>query len=135
MSAEHIRTALNQRLALLSPALPVAAEGFDFKAVTGAAFQRVLMLYAETRNEVFGCDRWTEAGVYQVSVYYPWNTGHASAQQRAEAVRQHFPRGLSLVHSGVSVLIPRTPWKAPALQVDGWYVVPVSIAYRAEMSP
>lgn len=132
MSTDHIRRALETRLAAMSPALATAWENSPYEPEPGTPYQRAFMLYAAPENEVLGCDYRREVGVFQVSLFYPPGTGSAAAQARADAVQEHFPRGLTLTHSGTSVLIPRSPAKAPGFNADGWYVVPVSIPYRAE---
>lgn len=66
------------------------------------------------------------AGVFQIDLNYPLNGGAGAAQSKADAIRAHFKRGISIenVELGTVSALPVGP-------VDGWYRVVISIAYRA----
>ena len=66
------------------------------------------------------------AGVFQVDLNYPINSGAGGAQAKADAIRAHFKRGTAL--SGVELGAVSAANLGP---VDGWYRVAVSIAYRS----
>lgn len=66
------------------------------------------------------------AGVFQIDLNYPINSGSGAAQTKADAIRAHFKRGTVL--SGVEVGTVSVANLGPA---DGWYRVAVSIAYRS----
>lgn len=130
MSLIKIRMALEKRLNLLTPALPIDHENLDFTAL-GLPHLRAFLL--PNRTSMPGLDMVTkyEKGIFQVSVAYPLNQGTGEAEARVELVRAHFPAGLKLVESGVTVLIYEPPSVA-AGQVDGvFFVIPVSISYRS----
>ncbi len=131
--SENIRKALELRLAAMSPALATAWENVSYVPVQGTPYQRVTLLPAAPDNSVLGCAYRREVGILQVSLFYPINTGSIAAQARAEAVRSHFPRGLTLSNGGTNVLVTHTPSKAVAMQEGDRYVVPVSIRYQAEI--
>ena len=91
------------------------------------------MLYGTPDNTVLGCVYRRENGILQVRLFYPINGGSANAQGRAELLKDHFPRGLTVSFGGTNVLINRTPEKR-TLGVEGdRYVVAVSIFYQAEI--
>ena len=66
------------------------------------------------------------AGVFQIDLNYPINSGVGGAQAKADAIRAHFKRGTVL--SGVEIGTVSVAILGP---VDGWYRVAVSIAYRS----
>lgn len=69
------------------------------------------------------------AGVFQIDLNYPINSGAGAIQSKADAIRAHFKRGTVL--SGVEVGTVSVANLGP---VDGWYRVAVSIAYRSFMA-
>lgn len=94
-------------------------------------YQRAYLLPAASRSPTLGgtTELVEEKGIFQVSIYYRPDEGTAGARARAEAIRAHFPRGLTLTSGGVSVQIQQRASVGPAMSSDGWYVVPVSIPY------
>ncbi len=66
------------------------------------------------------------AGVFQIDLNYPINSGAGAIQAKADAIRAHFKRGTVL--SGVELGTVSVANLGP---VDGWYRVAVSIAYRS----
>ena len=66
------------------------------------------------------------AGVFQIDLNYPINSGSGAAQAKADAIRAHFKRGTVL--SGVELGTVSVANLGP---VDGWYRVAVSINYRS----
>ena len=65
------------------------------------------------------------AGVLQIDLNYPINSGAGAIQAKADAIRAHFKRGTVL--SGVELGTVSVATLGP---VDGWYRVAVSINYR-----
>lgn len=136
MSVQAIRRALDERLAALSPAWPIAQENVLYAPTLGTSYQRVALLPAQTENvEVAGGGVVIarEQGVYQISLYCRADAGAGVAAARADALRVHFQRGSVLSADGVAVLIVRTPSVAPAIYDGDWYVVPVSAPYLANV--
>ena len=66
------------------------------------------------------------AGVFQIDLNHPINSGAGGAQAKADAIRAHFKRGTVL--SGVELGTVSVANLGP---VDGWYRVAVSIDYRS----
>jgi hypothetical protein len=95
------------------------------KPGTSIAWAAVFAIPAQT--EILSITDTDEmAGVFQIDINYPQNTGAGSAQAMADSIRAWFKRGTVLdgVHLGaVSV--------TPGAVVDGWYRVSVSVLYRA----
>jgi hypothetical protein len=65
------------------------------------------------------------AGVFQIDLNYPINSGAGGAQSKADAIRAHFKRGIRVsgVEIGAVSYVPLGP-------VDGWYRGAVSVEYR-----
>lgn len=134
MSLLAIGIALDKRLATMSPALATANENVNYVPVVNTAYQQSNLLPATPDNPTIGGNHYLELGIYQVTLKYPKNTGRGAAIARAEAVKNHFPRGLSLTEAGVTLTITRTPAVAPAFMQDDRYCVPVSIQYHAHIN-
>lgn len=66
------------------------------------------------------------AGVFQIDLNYPINSGAGAIQAKADAIRAHLKRGTVL--SGVELGTVSVANLGP---VDGWYRVVVSVAWRA----
>lgn len=133
MSQLNIRLALETRLKALAT-FPTAYENVDFTPTTGTAYQRVNLLPAQPDNPTLGGTHYLELGVFQITLCYPQNKGIKDAMTKAEAIRAHFSRGLSLTQGSTTLTITRTPSINPAFIDDGWYCVPVSIQYHANIN-
>jgi hypothetical protein len=73
-------------------------------------------------------------GTLQLLVAHPMNEGPKPARIRAEAVRDHFPRGLTLVQGAARVII-ETRSIQPAYAAIDWNNYPVLIGWFAEEIP
>lgn len=136
MSHDAIRAALGTRLQLLSPAIPLAWPNSAYTPVVGTPFARVAFLPGLTSNPTMGAgslDVKRYNGLMQVALFYPINTGEGDPRRKADAVIALFPRGLTLNASGIDVHIDYTPSAAPGFTQDAWYVLPVSVYYRADV--
>lgn len=65
------------------------------------------------------------AGVFQIDLNYPLNSGAGAAQSKADAIRSHFKRGT--VTDGVII---EESSVSQGLVVDGYYRLSVSVQYR-----
>lgn len=130
MTISKIRAALETRLSLLSPALPTSFENGMLDAA-GQPHHRVYLMPNKTATPGFDLVTKHEKGIYQVSVAYPINEGTTLGGARAELVRAHFPAGLKLTSGGVMTLIYEWPSIATGMPDGIFYVIPVSISYRA----
>lgn len=125
-----VRAALETALAAISPALATAWQNVPYTPVNGTPYQRVYLLPVEPDNPTMGRFA-TERGVFQVSLYYPLDTGAAAAEARAELIRDTFYRGASFASGGLTTVIERTPEIAPALIADDRFVVPIRVRFYA----
>jgi len=132
MSIVAVRRALEVHLATLTPILPTAWENELFTPPTGP-YQKAFLLPAEPSNPEQGGGFYQEQGVFQISACYPIGKGTKAAGDRAQALRAHFPRALSLAADGVVVTIQRTPTIAPHMIDADRYVLPVSVRWFANI--
>lgn len=132
MSYPDVTAALEVHLASMTPALETAWENVKTSATT-EPFQWVNFLPAEPENPTLGSDFYRERGIMQVTLSYPQLGGAGDVRARAEAIREWFPRGASFASGSVTVHIDRTPSIGTARPVDGRFLLPVSIRYRADI--
>lgn len=136
MSQLIIRQLLEVRLNTIASPLPTAYENVPFKPTPRTAYQKVHLLPAATENPAYG-DNVTvlerESGVFQVTLMYPENEGAANATTRAESIRALFPRGLVLTSGAVRLRIDRSPSVASAFPDNGYFSLPVSVFYTADV--
>lgn len=135
MSILKISAAFEKKLATIASPLSTAYENVPFVPVTGTPYQRVRLLPATPENPTLGDGYYREVGFFEIVLFFPLNNGRADAQTRAEAIKNLFPRGLSMIESGQTVVIPRTPTIGLATQLDDRYIVPITIEYYSEIIP
>lgn len=133
MSQTAISNALETKLNAMTPAVATAWENVEFTPTGGVEYQKVDILFAEPENPTFGNGFNRQRGFMQVQLRYPLNTGRKDALARAEAVKNWFPRGLSLLDSGVTTIVEKTPEISKGGIVDDRYVVNVRIRFFANL--
>ena len=135
MSYVLIRQLLEVRLNAIAPSLPTAFENVPYTPIGAVPWQRINLLTAQTLNPTFGDGFKRETGILQVSLNYSENAGPSATYTRGEMVRAQFPRGLTLTSGKVRVLIDQAPSFGPAMNDGGWYRLPISIPYLADVYP
>lgn len=134
MSMVLIRAALEQHLAALVPDLPTAVENTKFTPPTnGGPYQEAHVLPADPITPMDTLS-FIEQGIFQVTLCYPLGAGSRDAADRAEAVRSHFARGTPLTAGGISVTITSVPSVAKGDPENGYWKVPVTIRWQAQVS-
>ena len=139
MSYKVIRQLLETRLAQMPGGLTTAWENAQLDESQGGPYQRVYLLPGQTEQPTMGSLTGSgtalqrEVGLLQVSLYYPQNAGPGDAAAMAETLRARFPRGLVLTSGSVRVVIEQAPSIGPSLTEGGFYVLPVSVFYRADV--
>lgn len=134
MSLKIVRAALENRLATLSPNLSTAYENVSFTPVAGIAYQRANLLPNTPDNSIQGAATYFERGIFQVTACYPTGTGPAAADTQAQAVRNHFKRGTSMVESFITVIVTDTPRQSTGFVDGDRWCVPVSIPFQAQIA-
>lgn len=135
MSYVLIRALLEVQLNAISPAIQTAFENAPFSPVAPTPWQRVNLLPAKTLNPTFGDRFKRETGILQITLNYPENAGAQAATTRAELIRAQFYRGLALFNGTLRVLIDEAPSIATGTNDGGWYRLPVSVPYIADVYP
>lgn len=126
----QVRTALETRLASVSGSPQIGWDNTEFEPPTDEVSLLAYLLRGETVSPTLGRTELTmEQGIFQVSVLAPRGGGSKPAEDVAEAVREHFPKGLSLSAGGLSVRIARRGSVTPARQDGSWHRIDVSIPY------
>jgi hypothetical protein len=133
MSLLDIQGALLTRLGLMASPLPTSFENDQYTPTMGAPWQRVTLMPAAPGNDEMSAS-YREQGVLQVDLFYPLNTNAGAAKARAAALRDWFPRKLSLTQAGVVTSIDRTPEIGPGYVADAWFCVPVRIRFFAAVT-
>jgi hypothetical protein len=133
MSLLKISAAFEKKLKALDTNFPTALENLPYTPITGTAYQRVRVLPATPVNSTLGDNYHRENGFCEIILFYPVNTGRGAAQAKAEAIKAHFPRNLSLTEAGQIIKIDRTPTINAAIQDGDRYALPITISYYSEI--
>jgi hypothetical protein len=133
MSLLKISAAFEKKLKALDPTFPTALENINFTPVTGTPYQRIRVLPATPINPTMGDNYHRENGFCEIIIFYPVNTQRGAAQAKAEAIKNHFPRGLALTEAGQIIKIDRTPSISAAIQDGDRYALPITISYYSEI--
>ena len=131
MSIPLIQSALEQRLATLTPAMATAYENATFTPVTGVAYQRINMLVNRPVDHAVTMDVTEERGIFQVSLFYPQGTGRGAAQARAELIKALFKPPLTLTNGAVKVEFNKTVHIGGGMPDGDRWMVPVSIYWQS----
>lgn len=133
MSIVAIEIALEQRLMSIADIPSVAGEDVSYAPTTGKPFLKLYHLHNEPRDLYI--ERGTPPelpGIFQISVYYPEGRGKVSAKMIAERLSAEFSPVQMLEAGNHRVDLLDTPAIASGYHDgDGWYIVPVSVAWRA----
>lgn len=131
MSQVDIRTALETRLATVTPALATAYENQPFTPPSvSTPYQRVYMLYADPDNPEMGSG-FREQGYMQINLNYPLNSSTLAVSARAQAIRDAFVKGITLTYGSINVVINRTPSIGNGFPDPDRWVMPVKIYFYA----
>lgn len=132
-SVVDLRAALEKRLLAMTGVLATQWENTIIKPDGATPYQMVFFLPAEPSNPEMNGTFFQENGFMQITLRYPTANGPGAgdAVAMAQAIRDWFPRGLSLTHGGVTVQINRTPAIGPGAVEGDRYSLPVKIRYFA----
>lgn len=133
MSLKIVRAAFEKKLATLTPVISIAYENAAFTPVATAPYLKVSLLPNTPDNSVMGQGSYFERGIFQVSACFPLGAGTGLADDKAQAIRNHFKRGVTMVESGVTVIVMDTPKVAPAMIDGDRYSIPISMSYQAQI--
>ena len=133
MSFADERRAIEARFAAAFTVLPVAYENQKFAPPANAAWVALTILPGEGRQVTIGGAgaRQRYAGVIQVDVYVPEETGTATARGHADTIETVY-RQVQFSAGASGTITTATPFIVSRGIEDGWYRLVVSIAYRRD---
>lgn len=132
MSLDAVKAALEGQLNAMTPALATAFENAAFTPVVGTPYQAANLMPGEPDNSVYGTN-YQERGLFQVTLNYPVGNGAKDALARAKLIRAAFQRGTSIVKSGITTTIEKTPEIGPGASEGAWYQLPVRVRWYANV--
>ena len=130
MSLALIRKAMETRLAAAPGSLPTAYENTDFTPVLALPYQRANLLPNDPDDRERGTRGYTERGLFQITLSYPYGKGSGAAGAYGNALRSHFKRGLTLVEGSLQIHVIHTPAVTPASIDEGRYVVAITVSWQ-----
>lgn len=133
MSTQVIRSLLEARLDTLAPSIATVKENTAYTPVKGTVYQRVFLLMAQTENPTLGDGFKRERGILQVNLYYPEFVGTGDSTARAESIKTLFKRGTTIEQGSVRVQVYGSPYVAQGSNNEGFYMLPVSIPFKADV--
>lgn len=133
MSDQVIRALLETRLDTLLPAIPTVKENTAYVPVKGTNYQRVFVLMGQTENPTLGDGFKRERGIFQVNLYFQESVGTGASTARAEAIKTLFKRGTTLEQGSVRVQVYASPYAAQGSNNDGFFMLPVSVPFTADV--
>lgn len=136
MSNATIRRLLETQLNAATPTtIKTSFENMAFTPTAGTLWQRAELLPAAPIDPELGNSHLRrDMGIFQVTVYGPKNAGSAEVQARIAALRDAFPRGLSLTSAGVLLRLLQSPSVSAAIPNDAWHQVAFSVVYTADVT-
>lgn len=133
MAIIEVKRAAERRLTALTPTVATGWEGVSFTPPENAMYQRVQFLVSPPEDPVLGTGFHRELVTMQVFVAGLLNKGSAEVLNRAELIRSHFPKGLTMTEGNVRMHILRTPQVAGVSVAADRVVCPVFIQFVAEV--
>ena len=128
-----ISAALDARTNSLS--LPTAWENIAFQPVTGTLYIRPTLMPADTVQAGLGSSGLDEhLGIYQIDIIASGSTGKGEATIKADAIADHFKRGLVLTYNGVNVRLSKTS-RGVGKRDEAFFVIPIFITYKVFTQP
>lgn len=131
MSIVNVRIALETALNAITPALATVWDNTAYTPIDGTAYQKAYLMPAQPDNSTLGSAYYREQGIFQVTLFYPIQTGTKDAADRAELIRTKFKRGSSFTSGGVTVIIDRTPEISQGRIDEGRWALQIKIRWYA----
>ena len=135
----EIRQALVDRLWAASPgaAVPVTSVSWENEAFTptvGTRWYRATFLPGMSEAAAIGtASANRHIGLFQIDVIEPKDSGDMTGQTEAERIIACYKRGTVIAYNSVNVRCERA-YRLPANQEESFYVIPVIVEYRADVS-
>jgi Bacteriophage related domain of unknown function len=115
--------------------LLIAKPGLPFSPSSATAYLRAYIMPSMTESmDITGLIN-EYRGIFQVNVFYPEGAGIMVPFESAAALCEHFTTGTLVTHQATTFSILSPPHIGPAIEEPGWIMLPVSIRYRAFLTP
>jgi hypothetical protein len=114
-------------------ALPTAWENNNFTPTQDQLYVRPTLLPGNTEQSSFNSSD-EHLGIYQVDVIAPANKGKGEALIQADLIADQFKSRQILTYNGVKVYLTAVS-RGNGTVSDGWYILPITAAYRAYTAP
>ena len=126
-----LSSALEQRLAAYTPALPIAYPNETYTPNVGVAYLKPSRMPAKTIRNTIGVNGLNEySGIYQIDVAFPSKGGQGTCESYADGLTAWFPPGLTLTVGTTTVVVTGISQLTARTEPD-WYTIPLSISYRS----
>lgn len=132
MAIIEVKRAAERHLSTLTPNIATGYEGVIFTPPVGL-YQRVQFNIQTPDDPVLGTGFYRERITMQVFIAGALNKGTAEVIARAELVRNHFNKGLTLLENNIRIHVLRTPQIAGTSVASDRIVCPVIIELVAEV--
>lgn len=133
MSTNAISKAFEAELDNLQPVLPTALENVNFTGNDSQPYQMLYMRFARAENPSMGDNHYRQRGYCQLVLSYPSNEGGGDASSRADLIREHFHRGLSMTADGVTTIVDETPEIGSGSNEGDRYKINVFVRFYADI--
>lgn len=138
MSQSAIRKILETRLAGWAaarvPVLPVLWENVNVAQEPVGDHLRAYLLPATTTNPYVAGDGRSLRGIFQVSAFLTPGSGPKKGEAIASELDALFPCFAQYTDGVITVMVAAPVSTAPAITEPGWFMLPMSIRYRSEIS-
>lgn len=104
-----------------------------YQAPVGVPHQQLNLMFFRPDEPTQGPGFYIEQGIFQVTLVYPLGIGLSAILERASVIRAGFKRGLTFANGGVTVTIPSTPELGRFDNIADSIVLPVKIAFSAQI--
>ena len=111
--------------------LPIAHENIAYAPANGVPYAELRML----QNDITMLDlahRNITDGVFRVVLRYPTGTGSIAAKAKADEIFTHFGLGSQVDYDGQAATI-ESHQRQPGVAEAGWYVLVLTLGYRAKL--
>lgn len=131
----HIQAALDAHLQALAAEPEVAWDGLTYEPRADRNYVTTQMAARQRRPMALNAATpWEWRGIYTIVVRHIAAEGLRPAYARAGVVASHYARGLTLVSSGVKVIILEAGLP-PHFKTPGWINQPVQVSWTCEEPP
>lgn len=129
MSQSDVRIALGQKLFELDPFFETSPSNVKFEPKQGTPYQAYKFIPQSVENPTFGDNFHRENGIFEVKLCYPLYAGEGEIMQKADEIKVHFRRGLSVQNNNTKTTIRSTPTIGTAFIDGDRYCIICSIFY------